>query len=249
MPDPREVLTDTTIFVSTVGDKASFSDCMDHLLNQTVSAPIEIIDRVGPMSAAFNEMHLRCRTEFYIQVDEDMLLFQHAVQALRTSIASAPKNVAGFCAPLWDCDAQRAIYGVKIYRLSIVKQFPYSNTASCEIEQFARLRAAGYEGLWPPLDFANCLGEHGKHYTPETIFKRWQRCFQKHRLFGNMQWIEPYPRILLDRYVKTREVLHLYAFLGAMAGIIDSSLPEGEQDWRDANEALERLQSYFPAES
>ena len=44
------------------------------------------------------------------------------------------------------------------------------------------------------------------------------------------------------------EILHLYAFLGAMAGIIDTSLPEGEQDWRDTNKALERLQSYFPAE-
>jgi hypothetical protein len=135
-----------------------------------------------------------------------MLLFPHAVQALRTSIASASRNVWSSCAPLWDCDAQRAIYGVKIYRLSIVKQFPYSNTPSCEIEQVARLRATGYEELLQPLDFANCLGEHGKHYSPETIFKRWQRCFQKHRLLGNMQWIEPYPRVLLDRYVKTGEI-------------------------------------------
>ena len=132
MPGTPEVLTDTTIFVCTVGDKVNFSDCVDHLLNQTVSAPIEIIDRVAPMSAAFHEMHLRCRTEFYIQVDEDMLLFPHAVRALRTSIGSAPKNIALSCAPLWDCDAERTIYGVKIYRFSIVKQFPYRNTASCE---------------------------------------------------------------------------------------------------------------------
>jgi hypothetical protein len=164
--------------------------------------------RCSSGESRFNEMHLRCRTEFYIQVDEDMLLFPHAVQALRTSIASASRNVWSSCASLWDCDAQRAIYGVKIYRLSIVK-VPYSNTPSCEIEQVAGLRAAGYEELLQPLDFANCLGEHGKHYSPETIFKRWQRCFQKHRLFGNMQWIEPYPRVLLDRYVKTGEILHL----------------------------------------
>jgi hypothetical protein len=249
MPDTREVLTDTTIFVSTVGDKVNFSDCMDHLLNQIVSAPIEIIDRVAPLSAAFHEMHLRCRTEFYIQVDEDMLLFPHAVRALRTSIGSAPRNIAMSCAPLWDCDAQRTIYGVKIYRFAIVKQFPYRNTASCEVEQLARLRVAGYEALLQPLDFANCLGEHGKHYSPETIFKRWQRCFQMHRLFGRMGWIEPYPRTLLDRYVKTGEILHLYAFLGAMAGIVDSSLPNGEQDWRDPNKALQRLQRYFPTES
>jgi hypothetical protein len=202
MPDSREVLTDTTIFASTVGDKANFSDCIDHLLNQTVITPIEIIDRVAPMSAAFNEMHLRCHTEFYIQVDENMLLFPHAVQALRTSIASA-REISGSVA----LRCGTVTHNGKIYRLRIAKQFPYSNTASCEIEQLARLRAAGYEILLQPRDFANCLV-----HSPETIFKRWQRCFQKQRLFGTLQWIKPYPPILLDRYVKTGEMLHLYAF-------------------------------------
>jgi hypothetical protein len=248
MPEISGMLKDTTIFVSTIGDKVNFDDCMIHLHAQSVSAPIEIIDRVAPLSAAFQEMHLRCRTEFFIQVDEDMILFPNAVQTLRRSIEFAPKKIAMTCAPLWDCDAQRLIYGVKIYRASIVKQFPYRNTAGCEIEQLGRLRAAGYEALIQPLKRAHCLGEHGKYYNPETIFKRWQRCFQKHRLFGRMEWIEPYARILLDRYVSTGETLHLYAFLGAVAGIMDSSLPSGEQDWRQANGPLRRLRRYFPIE-
>ena len=246
MPDTREALKDTTVYVSTIGDKANFDDCMGHLRAQTVGAPIEIIDHVAPMSAAFQQMLLSCRTEFYIQVDEDMILFPHALQTLRNSIGSAPTKIAMICAPLWDCDAERAIYGIKIYRSSIVKQFPYRNTASCEIEQLERLRAAGYDVRLHPLKPSNCLGEHGKHYTPETIFIRWQRCFQKHRLFGRMEWIEPYARTLLDRYVKTGETLHLYAFLGAVTGIVDSSLPNAEQDWRDKNEPLQRLHHYFP---
>ena len=244
-----EVLDDTTVFVTTIGDKANFDDCIIHLNNQTVSAPIEIIDHIAPMSAAFQQMHARCRTEFYIQVDEDMILFPHAVQTLRTAIGSAAENIALACAPLWDCDAERAIHGIKIYRSSITKQFPYSNTTSCEIEQLARLRAAGYEAYLQPLDRAYCLGEHGKHYSPATIFNRWQRCFQKHRLFGRMPWIEPYARSLLDRYVQTGETLHLYAFLGAVAGITDSVIPSGEADWREANEALQRLRHYFPIQS
>jgi hypothetical protein len=242
----KKLFDDTTVFVTTIGDEANFNDCMVHLNNQIVGAPIEIIDHVAPMSSAFQEMHLRCRTEFYIQVDEDMILFPNAVQMLRSSIRSAPENVALSCAPLWDCDAQRAIYGVKIYRSSIVKQFPYRDTTSCEIEQLSRLRAAGYEAHLQPLEITSCLGEHGKHYSPETIFKRWQRCFQKHRLFGRMPWIEPYVRTLLDRYIQTRETLHLYAFLGAVAGIADSSIPTSEVDWRDENEAFQRLQRYFP---
>jgi len=249
MQSPIETIDDTTVFVTTIGDKANFDHCMLHLSKQTVAVPIDIIDHVAPMSAAFQEMHRRCRTDFYIQVDEDMILFPHAVETLRRAIRSAPKNIALSCAPLWDCDAQRAIHGIKIYRSSIVKQFPYRNTASCEIEQLSRLRAAGYEADLQPMQSDRCLGEHGKHYSPETIFKRWQRCFQKHRLFGRMPWIEPYARSLLDRYVQTGETLHLYAFLGAIAGITDSVIPARELDWRDTNEALQRLQKYFPTGS
>jgi hypothetical protein len=240
-----ETLNDTTVFVTTVGDEANFADCMQHLRAQFGIAAIEIIDHVAPLSVAFQEMHVRCTTEFYVQVDEDMILFPDAIQRLRKSIETAPRNVALVCAPLWDCDAQCLIYGVKIYRWSIVKQFPYINNASCEIEQLGRLRAAGYEAIVQPLDSSYCLGEHGKHYTPRTIFQRWQRCFQKHRLFGRMDWIEPYAQTLLARYVETGEVLHLYAFLGAVAGIADSSLIDSEQNWRDPNEAFQRLQYYF----
>jgi hypothetical protein len=252
--EPVEVGTpqgsgDTTVFVTTIGDQANFADCMSHLASQTLSFPIDIIDHVAPMSAAFQEMHKRCRTDYYVQVDEDMILFPHAVQALRGLISCLPEKIAMACAPLWDCDAQCAIYGVKIYRSSIVKQFPYTNCASCEIEQLGRLQAAGYEYRLQPLNKRNCLGEHGKHYTPETIFKRWQRCFQTHRLFGRMGWIEPYAQRLLDRYLASRETLHLYAFLGAIAGITDSSLPDTERDWRDNNAALQRLKYYFPTRS
>jgi hypothetical protein len=249
MNETREVLKDTTIFVTTIGDKANFDDCIRHLRAQSVVAPIEIIDRVAPLSAAFQEMHLRCSTEFYVQVDEDMILFPDAIETLRKSMESAPKNMALVCAPLWDCDAQCLIYGVKIYRWPIVKQFPYRNNASCEIEQLERLRAAGYDAIVQPLNVSWCLGEHGKHYTTRTIFQRWQRCFQKHRLFGRMNWIESYPQTLLARYVDTGEMLHLYAFLGAMAGIVDTSLPDSEQDWRKPNEVFQRLQRHFPTRS
>jgi hypothetical protein len=63
-----------------------------------------------------------------------------------------------------------------------------------------------------------------------------------------MEWLNPYLHRLLDRYMKT-EILHLYACFSAMAGTIDSSFPNGEQDWRDPNQALPLLQRYFPTAS
>jgi hypothetical protein len=261
MLDQTPTLDDTTVFVTTIGDEVNFNDCMAHLRAQSVRFPIEIIDHVAPMSAAFQQMHDRCRTEYYVQVDEDMILFPRAIETLRNWIASTPKKVALVCAALWDCDAEHAIMGVKIYRSSIVKRFPYRDTVSCEIEQLTRIKAAGYEAVLPePLgDRATCLGEHGKHYTPETIFKRWQRCFQKHHHFGTWEgiepycrlkwaWVEPYPRKLLQRYLATGAPLHLYAFLGAVAGIAGGAPADREINWRDANQVFEGLQRYFPVE-
>lgn len=249
MPDERPYLEDVTVFVSTIGDEVNFADCMEHLHRQTVRFALDVIDHVAPMSAAFQEMQDRCRSEFYIQVDEDMILAPHAVADLRAWISSARKNVAMVCAPLWDCDAELAIYGVKIYRTDVVKRFPYRNAVGCEVDQMARLQAAGFDvDLRPLLGREACLGEHGKHYTPQTIFKRWQRCFQKHGEYGNMAWIEPYARRLLDRYAASGQTLHLYAFLGAMAGVVGPAPPDRELDWREANVALERVQHYFPAD-
>src|SRR5262249_7808129 len=114
MPDDRPNCEDVTVFVSTVGDKVNFADCMTHLRAQSVMFPLEIIDRVAPMSAAFQEMHQRCRTDFYVQVDEDMILLPHAIETLRRLIGSAPETAAVICAPLWDSDAECALYGVKI---------------------------------------------------------------------------------------------------------------------------------------
>src|SRR5262249_46811613 len=48
------------------------------------------------------------------------------------------------------------------------------------------------------------LVSNGKHYSPQTIFKRWQRCFQKQRLFGRMAMVEHYPRALLGSLCQAR---------------------------------------------
>jgi hypothetical protein len=239
--------SETTIFVTTIGDEVNFADCMEHLRAQTVQRPIEIIDHVAPMSSALQQMHVRCTTGFYMQVDEDMILFPDAVAKLEEMIRKSSGQVAMVCAPLWDCDTEQPIYGVKIYRHEIVRQFPYQDSISSETQQLDRIKAAGFEvELLPLTDRLGCLGEHGKHYTPETIFRRWQRLFHKHEQLGHRAWIEPWAEKLLDRYIVSKDKTHLYALLGAVAGIAGDPAPDRELDWRVPNRALGRIQRYFP---
>ena len=248
MPN-REYLADTTVFVTTVGDETNFQDCLEKLRAQTVRFPLVIIDHVAPMAAAFQQMQDRCRTTWYVQVDEDMILYPYAIAELRRRISATPSNVAIYCASLWDCDAEMRLYGVKIYRGDVVRRFPYTNSMSCESEQVERMKAGGYIVKAAPLEEdGGCLGEHGKHYTPETIFKRWQRLFQKNRALRKNHWVRPYAKSLMERYARTGSQLHLFAALGAVSGIAGELPPDEEVDFRKANEVFERLAGFFPTD-
>jgi hypothetical protein len=238
---------DITAFVSTVGDQTNFVDCIEHLQRQTVEFQLDIIDHVAPMFAAFQQMLDRCKTKYYVQVDEDMILHPTAIERLYSLIASAPPHIALIIAPLWDCDMEAPLYGVKVYRHEIVRRFPYEDALGCERAQATRIRQAGYAvGTLPLCGKTECFGEHGKHYTPKSLFARWQRVLQKHRRYADMKWAEAWPQRLLARYVETGERLHLYALVGAIAGIVGPEEPDKEKDWRREVPNYAAIANYFP---
>ena len=235
-----------TVFVLTIGDKVNYEDCLAHLDAQTVSFRKDTIKDVAPMSAALQRMIDRCSTSYFLQVDEDMLLYPHAIQTLHRALVDAPHDIALFCAGLWDSFLEMPIHGVKIYRHEIMKKFPYENTFSCEWTQIIKFREAGYNFLQTPLiDESSCLGEHGKHHTPRTIFMRFQRLAQKHRRYKHMQWLELWPGRLLERICENHGVLNLYALLGLIAGMTGELPPNIEVDYRDACDDFLRLQLLF----
>lgn len=240
-----DLVKEVTAFVISVGDTANFTDCMNHLENQTSAFTIKIIKNVAPMSAAFQKMIDACTTPYYIQVDEDMLLWPFAIEELYNSIAACEGNVGIVCAPLWDWDIELPLYGIKIYRYCVASLFPYSNKASCEMDQLDRMAAIGYRFKLLPLSKRNCRGEHGKHYSKQSIFLRWQRLFEKHRRTGHISWIEAWPEKLLERYMRTREEIHLFALLGAISGIACPIPEDCSIDFRSDATAFAQMTKYF----
>jgi hypothetical protein len=233
--DFRDVLT---VFVSTVGSP-TFETCLRHLEEQDCEFSLGVIDHVAPMSAALQKMMDDCETPFYVQVDEDMLLYPHAVRTLYRRFADMASDVAQYVCALYDVHLDRVIYGLKIYRHDVVRHYPYRDVTGSEWDQIRRFRADGYKDIRAPLegetrDSENTLGLHGTCWDPETIYLRF-RVLEIKRREGNAThaWVADAAEQLLKRFLAGGSELDFYALMGILGG----SVPEGagagtEKDYR-----------------
>jgi len=248
---PMDLTNEVTVFVSTVGDRENYRHCIDALDHQDSRFRFELIDHVAPMSAAFQQMIDRCETPYYVQVDEDMILYPYAIRILHDAMSKAPQDRAIICYSLWDQHLQQAITGVKIYRHSIVKQYPYRNdTPCCDTDQSDRLKKDDYTVdvcYLGPQKGLHCIGEHGAHYTPETAYSTYFNRAAKGRLYP--EWRPGWQRQLLPelrrRIAEDRNnLVDLYAFLGYSDGLTtDLEKYSREKDWRIVNHNFHRVQA------
>jgi hypothetical protein len=234
-----------TVFVTTVG-APTFEACLAHLRQQDCEFGIEIIDHVAPMAAAFQRMIDHCRTPFYVQVDEDMLLRPHAIRALYQHIQAAPAEVAEVVGLLFDVHVQRPIEGVKIFRHAIVRHYPFENLDGCDVRQLRRLEDDGFKVIrrsrvaQPPITAISreIMGLHGTAYTKRSIYERYLSYWLKCRR-GTIQ-----PRSaredahrFLDRMLDEPSELNLFALMGLVAAhLIDAESLLGEKDYRTYTE-------------
>lgn len=227
-----------TVFVTTVG-APSFEDCVEHLRRQDCRFGLSIIDRVAPMSAAFQRMLDECSTPYFVQVDEDMLLYPHAVRSLCERISAVDDNVAQYVCALYDVHSEEVIYGLKINRTDIVRRYPVRDVDGCEWDQVRRWRKDGYADVRVPIDGASrsseqTLGLHGAYYTPLSIYIRYSM-LERRRRKGNRthEWVVDTAVKFLRRHLANPSELDFYALMGVLAGSLSDHTRAGcERDYR-----------------
>jgi hypothetical protein len=239
-----DLSAELSVFVLTVG-APSFTECMNRLEAQDCRFQLDVIENVAPMSRALQCMLDRCRTPFFVQVDEDMLLYPHAIRSLYTRLTASPPEVAILTCHLFDSHAQRVIYGLKIYRHAIVRAYPYNNVESSEYDQIRRFTMDGFvdfrlsiENHFHPSEIT--LGEHGSLWTPRSVFERYLTLERKVRRNSkdapttSATWVEDHAAFFLKRYLATGAELDLYALMGVIAGRLAPVGGRGqEKDYRD----------------
>lgn len=206
----------TTVFVLTVDDPA-FAACLDALGKQHGPPfKLDIIRNVCPFSAAAQAMIDRCRTPYFIQVDEDMILVPDAVASMEAVMAAAPDDVGMICFHLFDEDRGLPIQGVKIYRTALMKSLMFQDVKASEMDLIEQMGRRGIQWILHP----DVKGRHGTIYTPDTIYRRYKTMYEK----DIRQWnvLTSDIRRKADAFRQSGDPLQLFALLGAAHGIINA---------------------------
>ena len=233
-PDLSHALT---VFVTSIGE-SSFKACLYCLEQQDVRFRLDILENVAPLSEAFRRMVAGCETPFFVQVDEDMLLYPSALRTLYERIVKCPPSTAFHSAAIHDVHLGRLIHGVKIFRHSIIGEYPVGDDEAWYRERNRRLELDGYLLSRDSLvtngtQRANAIGCHGAIYSDAAIFERYaslQRR-QKHDETQGLEWFSEYPQEFLQRFLNEPTDLNYFALMGVIAG----SLDDGNQARRAKN--------------
>lgn len=237
-----------TIFVIDTSEP-SVDKCIKLLEEQTyTNFEIKRISNVFPMWRAFQRMLDECNTNFFIQVDADMLLTPIAIETLYTRIISQNSQVAISVGWLWDDDVERQILGVKIYNHNICVNFPYTNSLSCEMTQVDKMKKHGYsiDVMNMPSSKDECLGLHFPSQNPEMAFRRWERNMIKFRKLKWMDWLSIYPSKIFKKMIDhpNDEIMRAKLF-GIMSGLSLNNISDTEADYSTKNENFERYEYFF----
>jgi len=234
-----------TVFVITVGNP-NYENCIEALKNQDCDFNLEIIKDQYPMDKAFQQMITKCKTKYYIQVDEDMVLEPHAV---RTLYEEALKKHAFVVYPLWDPHLDMMISGLKIYEHSIFAKFAYDEEMfSCEREQLDRVVKEGHSCEFKELNNTQALGVHSPEWTPYLIFQRYKSLTEKRRWgLRGTGWVDALLNKFLSAYQDDPSELNFFAMSGVISGLAsDESNFVGERDSRTfAREEFQRLKNLW----
>ena len=248
---------DVEVFVPTCGKRPSLPTCLEALDELVPPVPVTVIRELAPMSTAFNAMHEQATKEFFVQVDDDMILSSDAITKLRALLVEAP--LAGMAALwLWDVHVGKPIVGVKIYRTAAVRESGgWSDVQSCEVDFKDRMRGLGWSSIIPctpelltlQADYSHpmIVGDHDPEFTCESAYERYRDLTMKQRRFGAAPWVEALPALFLERVKNGGDKVELAALAGCIAGALADIQDTGKEKnfnecpWHDGYVSVAKL--------
>lgn len=239
----KDLSKEVTVFVITTSRSCNYDECIEALKHQTVKVDIIVIKDFHPMSKAFQKMIDRCMTPYYVQVDDDMILYPNAIETMYEEIIKTDKKTSMISFWLNDVHLKFHIHGVKIYKHNVFKKYPYNfECLSCEVEQTSRMERDGYKVL---LNESQALGDHSPRWTNDGIFERYFNLMEKYKKF-EYGWMKNLPNRLWEIFKINPSKQNLYAILGAYTSIIKEGIENKEKDYTEGKkQEFSKAKIYF----
>ena len=170
-----------TIFLITIqSHQLEFSLSSINKLNPNYPVLVNVIMNVAPTNRAYNQMRERCKTPYFIQLDEDMELREDAIQICMNQIEKSSRAHKTFLhtfklidtdlgvgnPPIIDC--------LKLYNNEIMQKYPtYNNgeTAVSSVDYFWHTPILNDGYLMNTTSII--IGNHGNHRSNYDLFLRY----------------------------------------------------------------------------
>ena len=186
-------MSDITAVVLTMGEETT-QDAIDSLKIQTV-APSEIIviNDIAPFHKALNLGVSRVKTEFFIQVDSDMILDKNCLEDLRKCMQ---ENIGIVVGHLKDELVGRVV-SPKMFRRKCFEKYQFKDSISPDTDFREDILKDGWKILYA-LSFRNknkklwhTFGEHKPTYTPLYTYSKYileGRRYKHRRDLASLIW-------------------------------------------------------------
>jgi hypothetical protein len=168
-----------TIFIITIqGEQLKYALESINKLPTNISVLINVIMNINPTSLAYNNMITRCKTNYFIQLDEDMELFVDAIKNIYDNLKNIKNNCYLHYYYLIDdylgINNPPVIIGIKVYNHKIMKKY--------DISKYTNKMLSSVDNLWNKLlsddgfikkQFSYPIGYHAKNRNNFDIMLRY----------------------------------------------------------------------------
>jgi hypothetical protein len=180
----KENITLTIFLITIQGDQLKYT--LDAVNQLPVDIPfiVNVIMNVSPTARAYNEMRVRCKTDYFVQLDEDMVLFPNAIQMIHSISANKSKNVYVFSYHLIDeylgIGPSKLLEGMKLYNYHIMKNYPTTNDFSTIVSSVDRIwhKQIEADGFLQKNVYDAPIGYHAKYRKPFDLMIRYCKSTQ-----------------------------------------------------------------------
>jgi hypothetical protein len=173
--------TQITIFLITIqSHQLEHSLESINKLNPNYPVLVNVIMNVAPTNRAYNQMRERCKTPYFIQLDEDMELREDAIQICMNQIEKSSRANKIFMHTFKLIDTELGIGNppiidcLKLYNNQIMQKYPTYNNGEAAVSSVDYLWHSPILNNGYLLNTTNIIiGNHGNHRSNYDLFLRY----------------------------------------------------------------------------